>query len=145
MSELQDYDTSIWFTVPERSRLIEGLHAANLAGDFYSPLFSGQRLTGHEIDALIFGHRLHGRSLESGEEHGASVSADGAEAIAYGDWASGSGSAQIDGDQICFVWSSTNHCAIVLRNPGGTRAKENEFILFAGFPTGLGYPFSRAD
>ena len=104
-------------------------------------MFDAQRLTGREIDALVFGHRLHGRTLESGREHGITVSADGAAAIAFGDMSNGSGSARIEGNQLCLVWSSTSSCANILRNPGGPRAKENEYFWFDGW----GFPFSQAD
>jgi len=120
---------------------MEGLLKAGVPFAFNAKEFDGQRLTGSEIDALVFGHRLHGRSVESGREHGAVVSADGSSAITYGAWANGSGSARVEGDRLCFVWPSNTTCAEILRNPGGTRAKENEYILLYD---GWWYPFSQA-
>ncbi len=131
-----------FFNVPENTRLIQGLRRINIPYDFSAKEFDGQRLTGAEIDALVFGHRIHGLSNERGLEHGAFISADGSSAIAYGDWSVGSGSAHVKDDQLCLVWSTTFFCSEVLRNPGGTKAKENEYILLHD---GGNYPFSRVD
>jgi hypothetical protein len=104
--------------------------------------FDRQRLRPEEIDALFFGHRVHGRSLETGNEHGASVAADGS-AMMFGDWGFGNGRARLDGDQMCFEWTTGHvNCAAIYRNPGGTRAKENEFVWAH---KGGGFPFSQVD
>jgi len=131
-----------FFKVPEMSRLIRGLREINIPYDFLAKEFDGQRLTSAEIDALVFGHRIHGLSVDRGLEHGAFISADGSSAMAYGDWSVGSGSAHVKDDQLCLVWSSTFFCSEVLRNPGGTKAKENEYILLLD---SWNYPFSRVD
>ncbi|MNF09873.1 hypothetical protein D3C80_2106530 [compost metagenome] len=56
-----------------------------------------------------------------------------------GDWASiGAGrmtdvEVKFDREEVCFLWlKTTNLCGTVLRNPGGLRAKENEFIWYHG-------------
>lgn len=131
-----------FFNVPEMSRLIRGLRGINIPYDFTAKEFDGQRLTSAQIDALVFGHRIHGLSVDRGLEHGAFISADGSSAMAYGDWSVGSGSAHVKDDQLCLVWSSTFFCSEVLRNPGGTKAKENEYILLLD---SWNYPFSRVD
>ena len=95
------------------------------------------RLTVDEVSTLIFGHRLHGRSLWTGEERNASVTRDGVVALS-GDWGLlgggplTGGSARFDGDQLCYKFDLVSYCGEVLRNPGGTRAKENEFIWYNG-------------
>ena len=143
MLELTGDDTGIRFKVPEKSRLLEGLRQANVPSYFDAKEFKDQQLTGREIDALVFGHRLHGRDLDlGGLQHGAYVSADGGSAMAYGDWSVGTGSARVEGDRLCFVWSSTTICGEILRNSGGTRAKENEYILNID---GWSYPFSQVE
>ncbi len=142
VDELTWDPTGLYFKVPEKSRLLEGLRQADVPRDFHSKVFDGQRLTGSEIDALVFGHRLHGRDLDNGWEHGAFVSEDGGSAMAYGNWPNGTGSARVEGDKLCFVWPSTTRCGEILRNPGGTRAKENEFMLFYD---GWYVPFSQVD
>jgi len=58
------------------------LHAAGVPRWFDD--FDSLRLRAAEIDALFVGNRLHGRSLDTGEEHGLSVAADGS-AIIFGD------------------------------------------------------------
>jgi adenylate cyclase len=133
---------------PEAHRLMEGLLKAGVPHWYGSGVngpgvFDQHRIAGSEIDALFFGHRLHGRIIWSGRESGAVVSADGA-AMMYGAWGSGNGTARIDGDQICFEWTSgTTNCGWIFRNPGGTREKENEFIWFS---TQQGeFTFSQAD
>ena len=99
--------------------------------------------TREEMDPLLFGHRIHGRSLESGEEHGAQVAADGS-AMMFGDWGDGNGEARFRGDNLCFEWKSGHtNCGVVYRNPGGSRATENEFI-WSSHAAG-GFPFSVVD
>ncbi len=142
MEQLWGHDQVISFKAPERTRLLQGLRKIKIPYDFEDKAFDGQRLTGAEIDVLVFGHRIHGWSEHGASEHGAFISADGSSAMAYGDWSVGSGSAHVKDDQLCLVWSSTFFCSQVLRNPGGTRAKENEYILLLD---GWNYPFSRVD
>lgn len=142
MELLQGDDQEILYKAPERTRLLEGLRKINIPYDFKDKAFEGQRLTGAEIDALVFGHRIHGWSEHGASEHGAFISADGSSAMAYGDWSVGSGRAHVKDDQLCLVWSSTFFCSDVLRNPGGTKAKENEYILLLDI---WNYPFSRVD
>jgi adenylate cyclase len=127
------------------SPLIRGLLRLRIPTDFYSPEFDSVRLKAPEIEALFFGHRVHGRSLMKGREYGASVAADGT-AVRFGIWGAGpggdSGTAQLDGDRLCFVLTTTSACGGILRNPGGTRTKENEYIWFAG---GWVLPFSQIE
>jgi hypothetical protein len=143
MNELQGQAAKIkGFKFPERTRLTEGLSRAGVPYSLDAKEFAGQRLSGRDIEALFFGRRLHGRQLESGEEHGGSISADGGNVVMFGGWSNGAGSARIDGDRLCFAWSAATFCASVFHNPGGTRAKENEFIMFF---EGWGYPFSPVE
>lgn len=139
---LQGNEQEMVFKAVERSRLLQGLRKIKIPYNFTDKAFDDQRLTGAEIDALVFGHRIHGRSEHGGSEHGAFISADGSSAMAYGDWSVGSGSAHVKDNKLCLVWSSTFFCSEVLRNPGGTKAKANEYILLLD---GWHYPFSRVD
>lgn len=123
--------------------MIEGLSSIGVPYDYNAEEFQRSRLSGKDIEALIFGQRLHGRSLETGQEHGGSISADGSTVSMFGDWSNGHGSARIESNRICFVWSTITDCAAALRNPGGTRANENEYILL-GFG-GWAFPFSLTD
>jgi adenylate cyclase len=128
------------FRAPAGSPLIKGLLPLGLPYNFDDKTFDSWRLSAAEIEALFFGHRVHGRTLEWGTEHGASVSPDGV-ALMYGDWASGTGTARIEGDRVCFVWTTTQHCGQILRNPGGTKEKENEYLWY----TGWAYTFSQVE
>ena len=134
---------SAFYISPTRGGLLAGLERAGVPRWFEVREFDRQRLSPMEVDALLFGHRIRGRTLESGLEHGASVAADGS-AMMFGDWGSGNGRARLVGDGLCFEWTSGHtNCGTVYRNPGGTKAKENEFIWFSHM--GGGFPFSLAD
>ncbi|MEZ5830695.1 MAG: BTAD domain-containing putative transcriptional regulator [Dongiaceae bacterium] len=125
------------------AQLVAGLRKAGAPYWFESGAFDEQQLHAHEIDRLIFGHRIHGRSLHSGQEHGASVFADGA-AIMFGDWGAGSGAAKLYDDRLCFEWTTGDtNCGVFYRNVGGTRAKENEYIWFSH--RGGGFAFSQVE
>jgi hypothetical protein len=124
---------------PEKARLIQGLTAVSIPYNYNTKEFEKQRLTSSEIEALFFGHRIHGRSLATGVDYGMYVSPDGTSAMAFGDWGSGSGKARIDNDRLCFVQPATEWCPAVFKNPGGTRAKENEYFTYLGWA----HPFSQ--
>jgi hypothetical protein len=55
------------------------------------------------------------------------------------------GVARFMGDDLCLEFAARNYCGPVLRNPGGTRAHENEYIWYLPPPLGvstIGKPFS---
>jgi tetratricopeptide (TPR) repeat protein len=132
-----------FYMSPGKFDLGEGLRLAGVPRWFDAPEFESRKLSAAEVDSLFFGHRLHGRSLESGEEHGASIAADGA-AMMFGDWGIGNGTAKLESDRLCFEWiGGHTNCGMVYRNPGGTRIKENEFIWFSH--AAGGFPFSQVD
>jgi len=125
---------------PEDSdRLYRGLRLAGVPETLLSSDFSDRnKLTGYEVRMLFFGHRLRGRMLDLGDGHEAIISAEGIANLS-GDWASIGGGRMADaevrfeGDEVCFMWRKTaNLCGVVLRNPGGVSAKENEFIWLHG-------------
>ena len=59
------------------------------------------------------------------------ISPDGATVTDFGEWdIGGSSTAQVKDDRVCFKQTTTEFCPMIFRNPGGTRAKENEYILF---------------
>ena len=117
------------FRPPPGSPLVRGLLGVAVPYNFDSGAFNDLLLNASEVEALLFGHRLHGRTLATGLEHGVSVSPEGT-ALSFGDWGSGTGTAELVGDRICFVWTTTTNCGSVLRNPGGTKAAGNEYIWF---------------
>ncbi|KQW58741.1 MULTISPECIES: adenylate/guanylate cyclase domain-containing protein [unclassified Ensifer] len=116
-----------------------GLRLAGVPETLMNADFVGRnRLEADEARSLFLGHRLHGRMLDSGEEHEAVISTGGV-ATLTGGWASiGAGrmtdvEVKFDRDEVCFLWlKTTNLCGMVLRNPGGLSGKENEFIWYHG-------------
>jgi len=123
----------------DSTRLFQGLRLAGVPESLSSADFSGKnRLTADESRSLFFGHRLHGRTFDSGEEHASTITEQGV-ATLTGDWASMGGGSMADcdvrfeGDEVCFVWLKTvTQCGAVFRNPGGLKAKENEFMWYHG-------------
>lgn len=130
-----------WQTVA--ARLSKGLRVAGVPeslsrGEF----FEKNRLSAQEIRLLIFGHRVHGSSLYTGEKRAALLSNDGIATLS-GDWISPSlasvpGASQFRKDELCIIITMTTYCGAVIRIPGGTAAQENEFIW-------RGYTFARVE
>jgi adenylate cyclase len=122
--------------------LWNALRMAGVPRWFDEAAFKPLRLPAAEIDALFVGNRLHGRTLETGQEHGMSVAAD-ASAIIFGDWGVGNGQLRLDGDGLCFETAiGYANCAAIFRNPDGARATENEYLWVNR--VGGAYPFSVA-
>jgi adenylate cyclase len=100
------------------------------------------RLTADEIRALFFGHRLHGRTVWTSSEHAASITPDGV-VTASGDWGTINGDiAEFEGDRLCFKSTYVRRCIMILRIPGGTKAKENEYLWISG---GREFTFSQVE
>jgi TolB-like protein/DNA-binding winged helix-turn-helix (wHTH) protein/Flp pilus assembly protein TadD len=125
------------------NRLSEGLRIAEVPEYLDLGRFvEMNQLTADEIRSLMFGHRLHGRSLDSGEERSASLTMQGTARFA-GDWVSASvastlGIPEFKNNELCIAFGVASYCGAVIRNPGGTKAWENEFIWRE-------YTFSRVD
>ncbi|WVT75942.1 adenylate/guanylate cyclase domain-containing protein (plasmid) [Sinorhizobium chiapasense] len=123
----------------DREACLQGLRLAGVPASMRSGEFSSKnKLTADEIRSLFLGHRLRGRVLDYGEVHEAAFSTDGKGTLSGG-WASIGGGRMADlemrfqGDEVCFLWRKTaNLCGMVLRNPGGLNAKENEFVWYHG-------------
>jgi hypothetical protein len=122
--------------------VVAGLRLAGAAEALPGSEFAKQNaLTASEVRTLLFGHGLRGRTPFSARELGASFTTDGLVTLS-GDWGPSDGSvARFDGDRLCFRWGfrSTDHCAVVFRNPGGTMAKGNVYIWYDEFGA---FPFS---
>jgi tetratricopeptide (TPR) repeat protein len=123
----------------EITQLMAGLRIAGVPVDLLHSDFAKQnRMSADEIRLLTTGHRLRGRSLHNGSEHAASLSKDGT-ATMSGDWVTGiyplvGGAARFNGDELCLVFAARSYCGPVLRNPGGTRLYENEYIWHLNEP-----------
>jgi len=132
---------AVWQTAT--ARLSKGLRLAGVPESLSSgEFFEKNRLTAQEIRSLLFGRRVHGRSSYYGKEWAALFTDNGVATIS-GDWilpnlASVPGSAQFKKDDLCISINMTIYCDAVIRNPGGTMARENEFIW-------RGYTFARAE
>jgi TolB-like protein/Tfp pilus assembly protein PilF len=128
---------------PQYKRLSLGLKLAGAPDNLGSGVFADQnRLSKDEIRTLILGHEAHGYSIVDGTER-AAMFATGGRASISGDWASSlekptGGTIDFKGDELCMKFDFQLYCGAILRNPGGTRAKENEFIWLSGHA----YPFS---
>lgn len=126
----------------ENKQLKEGLRLAGVPENlFHGPFAEKNRLKEGKIRSLIFGHRLHGRSRNTGLERSASVTKDGVAAMS-GDWVTGIFSLSdgvagfIDGD-LYLEFAGQSYYGPVLRNPGGTRAMRNEYIWHFNEPFGF--------
>jgi tetratricopeptide (TPR) repeat protein len=132
----------------DSARLFQGLRLAGVPESLLSEEFSGNKLTADEVRSLLFGHRLHGRTLQSGEEHAATITKEGGGTLT-GDWEAmgGGGTADVEvlfkGDKLCFVRLKTaSQCGAVFRNPGGRKAKENEYIWYR---SNVAFTFSQVE
>ena len=142
MDELQELQGDLaTFAAPKGSPLVPGLLRAGIPRFFSADDFSDLKLKSGEVESLVFGHRLHGRNLANGVEHGVAVSPDGI-ALSFGVWGGGAATAKLEGDRLCFERTSTITCGTILRNPGGTKELENEYIWFIG---GWTVPFSQVE
>ncbi|MDK1387911.1 adenylate/guanylate cyclase domain-containing protein [Sinorhizobium sp. 8-89] len=128
---------SLDFALPDdRERLHRGLRFAGVPEN-PTGIDSGKELEPAEIRSLLFGQRLRGRVLGSGEAHEMIIS-PGGRATLSGGWTSlGIGNpsdveVRIDGNEVCFSQKETALCGVVLRNPGGLAASENEFVWYYG-------------
>jgi TolB-like protein/Tfp pilus assembly protein PilF len=119
-------------------RLRDGLRLAGVPEFLSIGEFATQnRLTAGEIRRLVFGRRLHGRSLWTGEERVASITSNGIVGLS-GDWGLlgggplTGGTVRFEGDRLCYKFDLVSYCGDLFRNPGGTMAKENELIWYNG-------------
>ncbi len=93
-------------------------------------------MTTQEALPLFLGRRLRGTDINSGSIHEATISPAGRASLSGG-WVTDerdemtSAEVRLVGDQVCFYDQSNWTCGRVLRNPGGIRNKENEYIWYA--------------
>jgi hypothetical protein len=89
------------------------------------------RLGADEVRSILLGQHLHGRTIGTGFEHGATIATNGNAAL-FGDWAIyPTAKVEFEDDSVCLVWpDNTKSCGSICRNPGGTSIWENEFVWF---------------
>ena len=124
-------EANIWpFKDPANlERLREGLRLGGMP-EFQDEwgLRREDKLTGAEIRELAFGRTLQGRHPVSGLEFTITRTADG-RFTAEGLW-SDTGVSRVVGDRLCNEWTKYGpSCAVIYRNPGGTREARNEYLL----------------
>ena len=99
------------------------------------------RLSGEALKALSFGHTHKGRHPVSGLGFTISRTADG-KFTARGLWTD-TGTSRIVGERICNRWTKYGEsCAVVYRNPTGSREQGNAYILVQRSGA---FPFALAD
>ncbi|SCW66346.1 TolB amino-terminal domain-containing protein [Rhizobium mongolense subsp. loessense] len=87
------------------------------------------RLDGDAIRALLFGHEIQGRNIETGEAYRRVTAPDGTTVITVGEW-SDQGSSKIEGDMLCSIYPTRwRFCGVIVRNRDGTFAQKNEYRL----------------
>jgi adenylate cyclase len=124
------------------TELKEGLRLSGVPEELRGSRFAREnRLQAKQIRALFFGHQLHGHTIDKGNVYSAVITSEGLATIS-GDWGELTAAmTSFKGDDICFSETGAgSFCASVLRNPGGMRAVENEYIWLDR--TGA-FPFSQ--
>ena len=102
------------------------------------------RLNGEQIRSLVFGHTLHGKQTAPTEEsYFRETSPEGQARTTIGSSFSETGTSTVNGDTLCTLWDSDVEvtCLMFFRNPGGTAAQQDEFILLS--PSGTLIKFSQ--
>ena len=117
----------------DTERLLEGLRKAGVPElSFGFDPESKDRLTGEEIRDLTFGHQFEGRLLNTGEPYSRTTDANGFAHITIG-LETIDAPSTIEGDTICLNQVPTDGpraCSAIFRNPGGSAARKNEYLLF---------------
>ncbi len=113
----------------DTERLLAGLRKAGVPDlPFGLDAKSGDRLSGDEIKALLFGHQIQGRRPATGEPYLRTTSANGVSTISVGAY-SDQGASWMEGDTIC-TWADARgrYCAAIFRNPAGNLEGRNEYF-----------------
>jgi tetratricopeptide (TPR) repeat protein len=106
-------------------RVLQGLRKAGVPElPFGFDPRSKDRLDGAAIKALLFGHKIKGRAVDTGDTYSRTTAADGTSS-----W-SDKGISRIEGDTMCsFLPPQYRTCLAVFRNPKGTFAQKNEYLI----------------
>jgi adenylate cyclase len=127
----------------DMNRMRDGLSKAGIPR-YAVDLPDEDRLGGEQIRSLVFGHTLRGKQTTPTEEpYFRETSADGQARTTIGSSFSDSGTSTVNGDMLCTLWDSDVEvtCLMVFRNPGGTAAQQDEFVLLT--PSGRMVEFSQ--
>jgi tetratricopeptide (TPR) repeat protein len=128
-------------------------HSHDVGPSRYLQLHSGAKLDGKEIKSLLFGRTIKGitypynlkRPWSQVRTEGGKVTHTGFPIIVYGANQK-HGTSWIEDDRLCDRWPEVSEdfslCALIYRNPGGTRARRNEYIMVTDYGP---QPFSPTD
>ncbi len=128
-------------------------HSHDTGPSRYLQLHSGTKLDGKEIKSLLFGRTIKGfsypynpkRPWSQVRTEGGEVTHTGFRIIVYAANQK-NGTSWIEDDRLCDCWPEVSEnfsrCALIYRNPGGTRARRNEYIMVTDYGP---QPFSPAD
>jgi tetratricopeptide (TPR) repeat protein len=116
----------------DTQRLLDGLSKAGVPElPFGLDGKSKDRLSGTEIAKITFGHETISHEIPSGRPSSSKTELDGTFTAKIGDWESGKGKAWVEGDSMCFSFPKEGRtCAVIFRNPKGTRERANEYLFF---------------
>jgi TolB-like protein/class 3 adenylate cyclase/tetratricopeptide (TPR) repeat protein len=117
----------------DTKRLLDGLRKAGVPElPFGYDAKSKDRLTGEEIKSLTFGHEIRGTRLNGGVVFSRTTAEDGT-TRGFGCGPS-LGTSTIRGDTLCTMYlGSQRSCAAVFRNPNGSFAHENDYLLIGQY------------
>ncbi len=118
----------------DRDRVTKGLLLAGMNFNAFDEKYAAKyRLRADEIRALFIGHKVHGHNHQQATERSASVSTEGVISMS-GDWGNVTGGTLLlEGNLLCVRSpQGAKICGDVFRIPGGTRAKENEYVWREG-------------
>ncbi len=119
-------------------------HSHDTGPSRYLPLHSGTKLDGKEIKSLLFGRAIKGftypydlkRPWSQVRTEGGKVTHTGFPIIVYGANQK-HGTSWIEDDRLCDRWPEVSEhfsrCALIYRNPGGTGARRNEYIMVTDY------------
>ncbi len=119
-------------------------HSQDTGPSRYLQLHSGTKLDGREIKSLLFGQTIKGitypynpkRPWSQVRTEGGEVTHTGFRIIVYAANQK-NGTSWIEDDRLCDRWPEVSEnfsrCALIYRNPGGTPARRNEYIMVTDY------------
>ena len=112
----------------DAARLSDGLTSAGVGLPFGFDPASKDRMAGNEIKSLILGHTIRARNIDDAGETATTVfAADGKASLTQAGLAM-NGYAVPDDQGVCIWWEKAKGCAVIFRNPNGSRDQGDEFI-----------------
>ena len=121
-------------------RFAEGMVKAGIAGlpSAYFPSYKKNQLTGEEINKLLFGSKITGISIGTGQQWWVERKKNGETTIRGPEPnSSDTGKSRIEGDLLCTQFQKSfwgvEYCLTVFRNPKGTYEGKDEYLNCTDF------------